>query len=76
MRSVSTFSADGRPHAPLFFLRFCRLLIRLVEPGMHPHLLQTHALVRVGHQDLLAEVLRVVAQRVERAYRVISLLQV
>ena len=43
---------------------------------MHPHLLQTHALVRVGHQDLLAEVLRVVAQRVEGAYRVISLLQV
>ena len=43
---------------------------------MQAHLLQAHALVRVGHQDLLAEVLRVVAERVKGAHGVVRLLQV
>ena len=43
---------------------------------MHAHLLQTHTLVRVRHQDLLTEVLRMVAQRVEWPHGIISLLQV
>ena len=43
---------------------------------MHSHLLQTHSLVRVGHQDLLAEMLSVVAQSIEWSHCVISLLQV
>ena len=43
---------------------------------MQTHLLQAHALVGIGHEDLLAEVLRVVAQCVKGAHGIVSLLQV
>ena len=43
---------------------------------MVSHLLETHALGGVRHQDLLAEVLRFVAQRVEWTHCVIRFLQV
>jgi len=43
---------------------------------MVSHLLQTHALSRICHQNLLAEVLRLVAKRVKGPHRVVRLLQV
>ena len=46
------------------------------EPRVVTHFLQAHAFVWVCHEDLLAEVLGLVAQCVERPHCVVRLLQV